>query len=103
MQRKSLPKRVIFQVHMWGGLSLGIYAFLIGVTGSVLVFREEIVHRIAPEPAVGASSGEISLERMVEAIRSQRPGWNIWAIEAPRRSDAPWSSYLIQPGGAGRE
>jgi uncharacterized iron-regulated membrane protein len=100
--KRSILHRALFQVHLWAGLSLGIYAFLIGLTGSVLVFREEIVHRIAPEPAIGASSGEVSLEHLVAAIRSQRPGWNIWAIETPRRSDAPWSSYLLQPGGPGR-
>jgi uncharacterized iron-regulated membrane protein len=100
--KRSVLHRALFQVHLWVGLSLGIYALLIGVTGSVLVFREEIVHRISPDPTIVASSADKSLERMIEAIRSQRPGWTIWAIEAPRRADAPWSSYMVQRGGSGR-
>ena len=100
--KRSILHRSLFQLHLWAGLSLGIYALLIGVTGSVLVFREDIVHRISPEPVVGPSPANVSLQRMVEAIRSQRPGWNIWAIEAPRRAEAPWSSYLLQRGGPGQ-
>ncbi|MBL8220022.1 MAG: PepSY domain-containing protein [Bryobacterales bacterium] len=32
----------LFQVHLWTGIIAGLYAFAIGVTGSILVFREEI-------------------------------------------------------------
>ena len=41
--KRSIVHRVVFQLHLWAGLSLGIYALLIGVTGSILVFREEFV------------------------------------------------------------
>ena len=65
--RKGLLKRAIFQVHLWGGLALGIYALLIGITGSILVFREEIVQRIAPEP-------ELRNAKPVQPIEAIRAG-----------------------------
>ena len=100
--KRSILHRALFQLHLWAGLSLGIYALLIGVTGSVLVFREEIVQRITPDPVIDSSSAKVSLEGMVRMIRFQRPDMNIWAIEAPRRADAPWSSYLLQQGRPGQ-
>lgn len=35
-------RRWLFQVHLWTGIIAGLYAIAIGVTGSILVFREEI-------------------------------------------------------------
>jgi uncharacterized iron-regulated membrane protein len=35
-------RRVVFQVHLWSGVSLGLYILFISVTGSVLVYRNEL-------------------------------------------------------------
>ncbi|MBL8176843.1 MAG: PepSY domain-containing protein [Bryobacterales bacterium] len=47
----------LFQIHLWTGLIAGLYALAIGITGSILVFREEIVawessafSRLQPQP-----------------------------------------------------
>lgn len=42
--RKVFLRRALFQIHLWTGIIVGIYAILIGVTGSVLVFSEELHH-----------------------------------------------------------
>ncbi len=40
---RTIPLRAwLFQVHLWTGIIAGLYAIAIGVTGSILVFREEI-------------------------------------------------------------
>jgi uncharacterized iron-regulated membrane protein len=97
--RKSLLKRAIFQLHLWGGLALGVYAFLIGITGSVLVFREEIVdHLLAPPPKVADSPATPNLEEIRAGIQWHYPGWNIWSLEAPHSLGAPWSSYILRNG-----
>jgi uncharacterized iron-regulated membrane protein len=96
--RRGLIYRALFQLHLWAGLTLGIYALLIGLTGSVLVFREEIVEHIAPVPRLDDTSGHTSLQAMLERIETQTRGWNVWSIESPREAHAPWSSYLLQRG-----
>ena len=35
-------RRVLFQVHLWTGIGVGLYVFMISVTGSAVVFRNEI-------------------------------------------------------------
>jgi len=53
-------RKVIFQLHLWSGIGIGLYVFLISVTGSVLVFRNELY--VAATPAPGApSDGSIPL------------------------------------------
>jgi len=99
VQRKPLLKRAIFQVHLWGGLCLGVYAFLIGLTGSVLVFHEEIVHRMSPMPQVAVTGAEANLEQIRAGIQARYPEWYAWSLENPREAGTPWGSYLLKPGG----
>jgi uncharacterized iron-regulated membrane protein len=35
-------RRALFQVHLWSGLAIGLYILMISVTGSVLVYRNEL-------------------------------------------------------------
>ena len=35
-------RRLNFQVHLWVGIILTLYMIVIGVTGSILVFRPEL-------------------------------------------------------------
>jgi uncharacterized iron-regulated membrane protein len=51
-------RRVVFQVHLWSGLGLGLYMFLISVTGSILVYRNELY--VAAMPASAAGAAELS-------------------------------------------
>ena len=41
-------RRAIFQIHLWVGLIVALYMAIIGMTGSVLVFRQEIDARALP-------------------------------------------------------
>jgi NADH-quinone oxidoreductase subunit K len=46
--QQTRGRRVLFQVHVWTGLVVGLYAIFIGVTGSVLVFRSTLQQRTYP-------------------------------------------------------
>ena len=40
--QKIWLRRALFQVHLWSGIAIGLYIFMISVTGSVLVYRNEL-------------------------------------------------------------
>src|SRR5262249_21868666 len=40
--QKTLLRRALFQVHLWSGLILGLYIVVVCVSGSALVFRNDI-------------------------------------------------------------
>ena len=50
-------RKAIFQVHLWSGVGLGIYIFVISLTGSVLVYRNELYITFAPQPVIVEGSG----------------------------------------------
>lgn len=75
--RGSLRK-VFFFLHLWLGLLVGLYYAVIGVTGGVLVFREDLESRqVMPErtyvapPAPGAMP--LALSAVVARVRTHFP------------------------------
>ena len=52
--QKVWLRRAIFQIHLWSGIGVGLYVFFISVTGSVLVYRNELY--VAATPDVQAPS-----------------------------------------------
>ncbi|MDE2666727.1 MAG: PepSY-associated TM helix domain-containing protein [Acidobacteriota bacterium] len=64
----------IFRIHLWSGLTIGLWAIIIGVSGSVLVFKDEIeslveskVFTVEPQP------GRASLDAVVAKIGDRFP------------------------------
>ena len=52
-------RRIVFNVHLYIGLAAGLFLVLSGLTGSMIVFREEIealLHSELMEAAVAGSS-----------------------------------------------
>ena len=45
-----MVRRALFQIHLWTGIGIGLYILMISVTGSVLVYRNELLFR-AKTPA----------------------------------------------------
>ena len=75
-------RRAIFQVHLWLGILLAIYSVVIGLTGSALVFKEEIEQATQPRLYhVSQGPQQITLDAAVRRIQSARPGWVVFAME----------------------
>ena len=47
--RRGAMRRVWLQIHLWLGLTLGVLGAIVGVTGSVLVFDQEIDRMLNPQ------------------------------------------------------
>ena len=45
-----LLRRMLLQVHLWAGLGAGVYIFVVCLTGSVLVYRNELYAYFTPPP-----------------------------------------------------
>jgi uncharacterized iron-regulated membrane protein len=74
-------RRAIFQVHLWTGLVLGLYVAMLSVTGSALVYRNELDRYFAtPRPRFDPSATPLTSEEIrVKAERSY-PGYTITRV-----------------------
>ncbi|MEM6815102.1 MAG: PepSY-associated TM helix domain-containing protein [Bacteroidota bacterium] len=75
-------KKYISQLHLWLGLGSGIIVFILGVTGCIWAFEEEIKHWVyadklfieAPEQSTQHTTLSKSLEAAQEALN---PGYDV--------------------------
>jgi uncharacterized iron-regulated membrane protein len=47
-------RKAIFQLHLWSGIGVGLYVLLVSVTGSILVYRNEL-YRAATRDAISVA------------------------------------------------
>lgn len=88
-------RKAIFQLHLWGGIGLGLYVFLVSVTGSILVFRNELYRAATREPiAVTASGPRFTDEQLKGAAIRAYPGYTVISISLQQKPDEAVSISL---------
>jgi uncharacterized iron-regulated membrane protein len=91
-------RKLWLKLHLWLGLGLGFILALIGLTGSLLVFWQEIDHAL--NPALYQASTSTAIEQPIDAIfaaaeTAAPAGWVASWTDAPIDSA---SNYLISFG-----
>jgi uncharacterized iron-regulated membrane protein len=64
-------RKAVFQVHLWTGISLGLYVLLVCLSGSAIVFESELFSALTPGPRIVAISGA----RLSRAELKQAAQW----------------------------
>ncbi len=92
-------RRVLFQVHLWTGLGLGVYIAAISLTGSILVFRVELLNHFDRGPVQVAAVGERLDETEIEAAaRRAYPGYDVTRTFEGREPDVAVEVWLERDG-----
>lgn len=95
--------------HRVIGLAIAAFLLVAGLTGSVIVFRDELDRWLNPSMRVDATAGPLALSALVERLEAadprvrltylyppKRPGEAVWASVAPRLD--PATGRPFQPG-----
>lgn len=100
-------RRVLFQVHMWIGLVLGILFVALGLSGSVLVYHDELEAMLSPPPKAAAQGTPASYGDLIKAGRAAAPEakGNVTLTLPEHAGDAAMVRITPPPRqpGAGRE
>ena len=74
-------RRALFQVHLWTGLAIGLYIVMLSVTGSVLVYRNELDRLFATKrPVYDATAKRLTADELRAAAEKAYPGWSITRV-----------------------
>jgi uncharacterized iron-regulated membrane protein len=74
-------RRAAFQIHLWAGVIVGFYILAISASGSVLVYRNELYERFAPQPLfVPVSGPRLSAEQLEAAALRAYPGYEVTKV-----------------------
>ncbi len=78
-------RKAIFQLHLWSGIGIGLYVLLVSVTGSIVVYSNEIYRAATPKPIIVAASGApLADERLKLAAIRAYPGYRAHPEPAAR-------------------
>ncbi len=87
-------RRVVFNFHRYVGLAAGLFLVLSGLTGSMIVFREEIEELMHPDLMAATVRGErVPVQAVVNAARQAYPQDKLLSIRMPR---TPQQTYLLK-------
>jgi uncharacterized iron-regulated membrane protein len=88
-------RRAIFQVHLWSGIGLGLYVLLVSVTGSVLVYQNELNRAATPKPVISKSPApRLTDEQIMEAATRRYPGYRVVNVVRARNLDQAVDIWL---------
>lgn len=96
--RKLWLRRALFQVHLWVGILLALYAVVISLSGSILVFQDEIrlaTLRRAPLDQAHVASVNTVLARAYERFPTSR----LTFVGFPQEKNPWWTLYLTDAHG----
>lgn len=100
MRRSRKGRRAVWRsLHLWLGLTLGLPMFVFGLTGSVLVFWQEIDAGLNPALFEVRQTGtRISLDAAIHAAsQAAPPGWDSIWLPVPASSSSAWPFHFYYP------
>jgi uncharacterized iron-regulated membrane protein len=90
-------RKATFQIHMWCGIGVGLYVLLVSITGSILVYRNELYVWATRDPIVVAESGPLLTddELKAEAVRA----YNGYTVGGITRGHDPHEAVIVSLDG----
>ena len=87
-------RRAMFQVHLWTGLSIGLYVVVVFTSGSALVFRNQLHEYFSrPIPTVPVTSTRLSDDDLRARARTAYPSaehLQLWPAKRPDQAVEMW-------------
>jgi uncharacterized iron-regulated membrane protein len=95
-------RRAAFQIHLWVGLIIGLYVVVLSLTGSALVYRNELDRYLAtPHAAFDETSRAMNADELRAAAQRAYPGWQVTDVAEGRTVRRPARGGAGGPGGPG--
>jgi uncharacterized iron-regulated membrane protein len=74
-------RRAAFQIHLWTGLGIGLYIAMLSLTGSALVYRNELDRYFAtPRPRFEPNRARLTADQLRDAAETAYPGWTVTRV-----------------------
>jgi uncharacterized iron-regulated membrane protein len=88
-------RRIILVLHLWAGAMAALFLFLLGVTGSLMTFEDEIDRALNEKLTwIRPSSQRLSLAEMKSRLEKSHPGFTVSGFAVSPRDDIAWGAFL---------
>jgi uncharacterized iron-regulated membrane protein len=97
--KSVLARRMLFQIHLWTGIGVGLYVFLISVSGSLLVYRPQLARKFYRQPPIVTGSGErMTLQELKQNAERAYPEYKVTEIRKGKNPDQAVEIFLEHRG-----
>lgn len=79
----TVGKPQLLKLHRWTGLALAVLLAVQGLTGALLVFRDEIERVIHPSLVVEPRAERVAVQALLEKVEAAHPGYIVNRAEFP--------------------
>ena len=91
-------RRALFQVHLWAGVGIGLYVIAISLSGSILVFQQDLLDDT--HAAVSSAQNLVSFGEAVALAQGAHPDSHLQYIDNRNRNPKVVSILLANAHGA---
>ena len=78
-------RKAIFQLHLWSGIAVGLYVLMVSVTGSIIVYRNELYAAATRDPIIVTESGTLLTDDELKTAAARAyPGYSAAEISRPQ-------------------
>jgi uncharacterized iron-regulated membrane protein len=95
-------RRALFQVHLWVGIGIGLYVFVLSITGSAIVFRREITRLAWSVPTVVPTGHQMTVVELTALIQKAYPRFEVTRVTMSAKPDRA-AQVLLTRGQRRRE
>src|SRR5579871_901638 len=72
--RRLFLRKALFQIHLWAGILLSLYLIAIAITGSILVFEDELTATTLPNGLhASIPTQTVTIPQVVQAFNTAHP------------------------------
>jgi uncharacterized iron-regulated membrane protein len=90
-------KRVLFQVHRWLGVLIGLYVVVVCVSGAALVFRIDLQRALDPRLFTPSAAGPLADPvAVMESVSRGYPQYGLSGVEAPTTRRPVYLAYVTK-------
>jgi uncharacterized iron-regulated membrane protein len=78
-------RKAIFQLHLWSGIGIGLYVLVVSLTGSIVVYSNEIYRAATRDPIIVTPSGALLTDDQLRAAATRDyPGYRVLVVGRAR-------------------
>jgi len=88
-------RKLLLNLHLFTALVAGIFIAILGVSGSVLVFRPELERAFLPQVTAKSSGDRLPIGKLVAAARAAHPESTVRAVTLPMSGTRDAAQIMI--------
>jgi uncharacterized iron-regulated membrane protein len=83
-------RKALFQVHLWTGMTLGLYLLVMSLTGSILIYRRSLSTWTSSQAKFVTITGQrMTVDQLKQAAQRVYPGYTVTGVYQSRNLSRP--------------